>query len=259
MPVVRWGLSRPGCPDDTFSTLSEVLQAQLRLVLKEITVLGYRQRPDLMSDALPDLSDGLMRSTFRPDAGELDFTALDADGKRVRGRILGRVIHTRTQTRDFAQNIMFDGRGGVTDPSFLYVATPEKFEPKILDVVRRSIVPDPTWARAMHKHHAETDRITFQGRKKLIEFQARFLKANSGLFSSFSQRDPNGRWLDRERTEAIRGVETFENSRGEEVQFDTAYPHAWDLGDGSFLITDNPAYDPNVGTTWQGVRMRRAP
>lgn len=260
LPAVSWGTSKPaGCSDVRFERLVDVLAAQTRQVFKDITFNNYRERPDLIDRQLPTWDLGLNRSSFRSEAGELSFTATDYLGQRVRGIVVGKMVHVLTQTAGYNGVPPQSARGGIVDPTFFYAAKAEAFRPRMVEVVRKSIIPDPRWAQKMHRHHGETDRIRLKGNIQLMRLQNQFLRANSGLFSSFSQRDENGRWLDRERTEAIRGVETYLDRNGAEVQLDHTYPHAWDLGDRTYLITNDPNFDPNVGTTLQGVRMRRAP
>lgn len=259
LPAVTWGIPRRGCPHRTFQRLADVLAAQVQGIFSAVAFHSYKARPDLIDANLPVLDLGTQRSSFINEAGVLHFTGTDTYGKRVRGQILGKMVHVRTQTIGYNGVPGQDKWGGIVEPSLLHVGWPDRFRHGLADVIRRSIFADPTWAKKMHAHHAKTDRIVLKGKRDLLRFQSRFLRANSGLFSSFGQRDPNGDWLHRERTEAIRGVETYLNRSGEEVQLDHTYPYPWDLGDKTYLITDDPSYDPNVGTTLQAVRMRQAP
>lgn len=173
------------------------------------------------------------------------------------------MVHVHTQTAGYNGVPGQEVWGGIVEPTFMYAAmyaaVPGQFRADLLEVVRKSIAPAQAWSRKMHRHHSKTDQIRLKGNLQAIQFQADFLRANSGLFSSFSQRDPNGAWLNRERTEAIRGVETYVNRSGEEVQLDHTYPNAWDLGDKTYLVTDDPNYVPNNLTPHQPVRMRPAP
>jgi len=55
--------------------------------------------------------------------------------------------------------------------------------------------------------------------------------------------------LSRERSEAIRGVETYYDPyTGDPVELPAQYGHAWVSGQGEYLVTDDPMFDPNVDT-----------
>lgn len=44
----------------------------------------------------------------------------------------------------------------------------------------------------------------------------------------------------------IRGVETWKDGSGNQVELASGYGSAWSRGDGSFLLTNNTSFDPNV-------------
>jgi hypothetical protein len=63
----------------------------------------------------------------------------------------------------------------------------------------------------------------------------------------------------RESIESIRGVETYNDPHyGGTVQLSNQYQHAWQLRDGSYLLTDDPNFDP-ARLNLQGTKLRVAP
>jgi len=44
----------------------------------------------------------------------------------------------------------------------------------------------------------------------------------------------------------LRGVETYKDESGNTIELNSGYNHAWSKGDGSYLLSNNPAFDPNV-------------
>jgi hypothetical protein len=64
----------------------------------------------------------------------------------------------------------------------------------------------------------------------------------------------------RETIEGIRGVETYNDPHyGGTVQLSNQYQHAWQLRDGSYLLTDDPSFDPARALNIQGTRLRPSP
>jgi hypothetical protein len=44
----------------------------------------------------------------------------------------------------------------------------------------------------------------------------------------------------------LRGVENYTDESGNRVELTSGYSNAWSKGDGSYLLSNNPAFDPNV-------------
>lgn len=44
----------------------------------------------------------------------------------------------------------------------------------------------------------------------------------------------------------IRGVDSWADESGNKIELTSGYSNAWSKGDGTYILTDNPAFDPNV-------------
>lgn len=57
----------------------------------------------------------------------------------------------------------------------------------------------------------------------------------------------------------LRGVENYKDENGNTVELTSGYGNAWSKGDGSYLLTTNPSFDPNVelGGTQSWERMKQ--
>jgi hypothetical protein len=44
----------------------------------------------------------------------------------------------------------------------------------------------------------------------------------------------------------IRGVDSWTDDTGNKVELTSGYSNAWSRGDGSYVMSNNPAFDPNV-------------
>jgi hypothetical protein len=57
----------------------------------------------------------------------------------------------------------------------------------------------------------------------------------------------------------IRGVDSWSDADGNKVELTSGYSNAWSKGDGSYIMSNNPAFDPNVelGGTQSWGRMKQ--
>ncbi len=44
----------------------------------------------------------------------------------------------------------------------------------------------------------------------------------------------------------LRGVDSWNDEQGNKVELTSGYTNAWSKGDGNYLMSNNPAFDPNV-------------
>lgn len=54
----------------------------------------------------------------------------------------------------------------------------------------------------------------------------------------------------------IRGVDSWADENGNKVELTSGYDNAWSKGDGTYILTDNPTFDPNVvfNETWTPLK-----
>ncbi len=54
----------------------------------------------------------------------------------------------------------------------------------------------------------------------------------------------------------IRGVDSWTDEGGNKVELTSGYNNAWSKGDGTYILSDNPAFDPNVtfNETWKPLK-----
>ena len=53
----------------------------------------------------------------------------------------------------------------------------------------------------------------------------------------------------------LRGVDNWTDAGGNKVELTSGYTNAWSKGDGSYLLSNNPAFDPNVTLNESWTRM----
>lgn len=55
----------------------------------------------------------------------------------------------------------------------------------------------------------------------------------------------------------LRGVDNWTDEAGNKVELSSGYSNAWSKGDGSYLLSNNPAFDPNVTFNESWTRMKQ--
>ena len=66
-------------------------------------------------------------------------------------------------------------------------------------------------------------------------------------------------YLSREASEAIRGVETYNDPYyGGTVQLDSSYEYAWQLNDGTYVLTNDASFEPYAATSQEGQLLEAA-
>jgi hypothetical protein len=152
-----------------------------------------------------------------------------------------------------------------------------RLDAKHFDAIWSTLRSDPAWAARIQQGmnqmaqdnartqaqisqiHAETGRQTIaeMGRRGQMAAQTR------AEIAGMQQQGFENRMAsqDRQQTEtikAIRGIEHWRAADGKVVELPNQYPHAWKLKDGSYLLTDSPAFDPGRDLGIEGQKMQRA-
>ena len=55
----------------------------------------------------------------------------------------------------------------------------------------------------------------------------------------------------------LRGVENYTDESGNTIELTEGYTNAWSKGDGSYLLSNNPAFEPNVTFNENWVRLKK--
>jgi hypothetical protein len=60
-------------------------------------------------------------------------------------------------------------------------------------------------------------------------------------------------------SQALRGVETWKEPGGESIELTTGYNQAWSKGDGTYILSNNSLFDPNVAFQEDWKPLQKAP
>jgi hypothetical protein len=190
------------------------------------------------------------------DAGEV-LIAYQLQGRPVRETISSASFYILTQIPSLDPSQPLELLQGMSAPGFAMRAPEGALDFKAAEALRKSIRSAPEWQERMNRVMSERNRIAIESNRQIAETNQRAAAERSRIITDTS-RDVNqilmGTWssrnesmdrVQRESIESIRGVETYDDPHyGGTVQLPNLYQHAWQLRDGSYVVTDDPNFDP---------------
>lgn len=253
LPIVRWVGQRQdhnACPILEVNSARQLLELMAAEFVPGARVLDYRQRPDLLKEAglqnaRQDNGYGVVEQGV--DAGSLLIAFTGDDGEDMRGVLSAAVIGWRS-TFHGAPYGMPDTvvSGGSNLPAFFHFARNGSLDFDLGETVRKTITPNQQWAQAIAQHHLKIDR---SNRETAFNISQIYNQANQEInriiHEGYQERSEIQDRIHREQIEAIRGVETFHDPiNGGTVQLDNGYDQAWQLADGTFVLTNDAFFEP---------------
>ncbi len=151
-------------------------------------------------------------------------------------------------------------QGNTSENSYCYVSMrvvikyksgDEAMARKIMSTFFSSARINPQWGNAVQQFFANASRnaqdetwkqiqISHQAQEEIGNNIIRSWEAKNSSSGS-SSGDNSGQF-----GQYLRGVENYTDEGGNKVELTSGYNHAWSRGDGSYLMSNNPAFDPNV-------------
>ncbi len=278
IPGEKWNASTiPGqqpdnCLHSDVSTTRSYLEWWTRRNRPGARVLDYRPLPQLLETlkgletSRPDLG---MRTWV--DAGEL-LIAYEVAGRQVREAItsINAFTHTRMPSLDPRQSMEL--LQGETLSAFSMRMPAGALDFKQVAALRQAIHVAPEWNARIRQGADERSRIATESNRVIAEQNRRGAAERSEIIAR-TGREVNdiqmGTWqsrnesmdrTQRESIESIRGVETYNDPKyGGTVQLSNQYPHAWQLTDGSYVLTDDVNFDPQRAFGVAGQRLKVTP
>ncbi len=134
---------------------------------------------------------------------------------------------------------------------------------KIMSTFFSSARINPQWAGGVQAYFAAVTRnaqdegwkqiqISHQAQQEIGDNIIRSWESrNAGSSSPSSDTDGFGQYL--------RGVDNWTDDGGNKVELTSGYSNAWSRGDGSYMLSNNPAFDPNTiaGETQSWSRLKQ--
>lgn len=242
-------------------------------------VLDYRDDPEalriIMAQLPPDqnLAGGYGLSR-RAGAGQL-LIAYPIDGREMREIIGVGVVYTQFKQPQIMPGVSRDMMIIATTPGYAMRMPEGLLDFKQAGLIRASIKPNPAYQARMQKHHAKQARMQAETNARIAAINARGAaerartnaessRAISQTYSDIGDIQMRG-WQNRqqmtdrgqrETVEVTGGFETYNDpSASGTVQLDNTYERAFQLDDGTNVLTNDPSFDPYRYTGQDGVEL----
>lgn len=248
------------CPNVTTTEMRDFAIQYAQRMRPGAQIIDYRERTDLVHEIqkyLPPQQPmyGVETNNW-VGAGEV-FVEYSVQDHEVR-ELIGSIAM-------FGLMRMSDGMGGSMDtltintlPGYTYRAPKAEFQAEKADMIRRTLRTHPAWSAQMAQHNAVMAGIAAKGaadRSRIIaETGNEIRQMQQDSWENYTQSmDRNSR----EFQEYIRGTETYDSPGGGTVQLDNMYEHAWEMNDGSYILTDDASFNPEKDLGLSGSKLER--
>ena len=285
LPQMKWEnstygaqASTPGCTSAPFTSARAYLEALAQRSVPGARVIDYRDRPDLVQQAgaapqRTPMAMGEMRSWS--EAGEV-LIAFQQNGRDMRGSIAALVQFSQMITdtsslyandptimqQPSASQTRMETLTGFAQPAWGAYAPNGQYDFAFFEALRRSIAVNPQWSNAIAGHNTAIGRVAIEESRK----RAQIINETNAEIARIRQEvwDVQQQSADRrarEFGELLRGVQTYTDDQapGGQRELSANYDQAWRLRDGSYVLTNDPNFDPWRDLQIEGQQLQRAP
>jgi len=268
LPQQKWetnnyggNASTPGCASAAISSVQQYLQ-QLVVDLKPgARVTGIRPRPDLaakfqhLNRATPSPM-GDMRTWV--ESGEAAF-AYNERGRNMLGIVDVTAVFSLMRT-DTGMGSTMNALTGFVFPGFAATGPEGQFNPQFAETIRQSFLPNPAWEARISNHNS----AIFRSAQAEIRKQSQAITEANDYVSrirqeTYTMRAQSDERRQREFGETIKSVETYNDpaAGGGQVELSNLYNHAWRLNDGSYVLSNDAAFEPFRDIGVDGKRLEK--
>lgn len=279
VPGEMWasGDMGPGeCPLGNFRDVREYLNGWVQRHRPGARVIDYRPRPDKSRPPQDfPMPAGGMRQ--RVEGGQV-LIGYSAGGREMRETLVTIVSITESQMAGLQPGQVIRSLHGQSHGVLGWRAPEGKLDLRQFDAVWASWRRGPEWQARIDQAQGQMARENAATQARIGQIQAETSRqtlaetARRGELAAQSRAEivaiNQGTWQagqasqERRHTEnvrLIREVEAWRAPGGTTVELPGHYPHAWQLRDGSYLLTDNPNFDPGRDIGQPGVALTRPP
>lgn len=269
LPQRGWGWNSSGaangnCPTATTDSAAAYIDQLLPSLMDSYRVTSRRQRPDLIAESSANAGvqdTGFQRTTVTVDAADV-FVEYEQDGRAMRGTVAALVTFTHIRTGGDAYGATVQNWNAFAAPVFLSYGPAESYDPGFYEGLARSLLAEPGWEAQIAQHNATMGRIAREG----IMARAAIHADAMAEISEINQRawDAQQKSSDRrarEFLEYVRDVETYRDPEapGGTASLSSAYRDAWRLADGSYVLSNDPSFEPYRALGIDGEKLGIAP
>ncbi len=273
-PAQIWAAGSSGsgdCAPGTYRSIREYLEAYVQGRMPGGRVLDYRPRADFLEtnqayyeDTIQLINQSGTGLRAWTDAGEVLY-AFQLGGVEMRGVASAAGLFYASELANPLGGAPLWSLSGTTHGVFSSYAPNGQLDFARAEAIRKSVKADTAWLQELFKVQraigAENVRATRERAAIIVAGGAAMTQATiqanqmatrhyadvstSSGSSSTSATDDR---MQRERIEAIRGVETYHDPlEGGTVQLDATYDHAWRVNNQqSYILTNDPNFNPGL-------------
>jgi ketosteroid isomerase-like protein len=280
-PTETWASSnsvRHECIEAGHRDMESYLRAYVAKNLSGATAGEYRARPDFL-EAKKDYVAALTASfaqlgmQAKADAGELRYQ-VDRGGVAVTGLLAASGMLYSSSLQDPMGGPPLWYLTGGTQATFAAEAPTERFDAQRVEAMRRSIVPDPVWITELFALQDKLGQAQTQAVREraavIVAGGAAMTRAtiatNQAATAGYAERSATNDRINEATNDrihqatidSIRGVERYSDPVSETtVQLDNTYDHAWRINDGSYVLVNDPNFNPTLSLGVEGQELRR--
>lgn len=267
LPQAKWensdygaGASSPGCSPAPYASVRDWIFALAGQTFPGARVIDYRDRPDLLQGSQPPQRQRMPLGESRSwsEAGEA-LIAFGRNGRDMRGSIAAVVSFNQMITDMsgmYANDPTISGPVGRTRmnaltafawPAWAAYAPNGQFNFAYFEAIRRSMKPNPAWLDAISKHNTTIAAGALaEGRKRAAIIQQTNDEIARIRQQTWEAQQESADRRAREFSETIRGVQSYNdpNAPGGTVELSHNYDHAWRMNDGTYVLTNDPNFEP---------------
>ncbi len=281
-PGEAWGASNlgqpvaQGCPQAGVASAQDYLKAWVQRHRPGAQWLDFRPRPDRsragQQQSLP--GGGSIRSWI--ETGQA-LIAYPRDGQPQRETLAVTISFTHSEFpmvgRAPMQAIMGESYGVLA-----WRAPAGELDFRQFDALWHTLRADPAWKARVDEGMRQIAQDNAATQARISQIQAETSRetlahiARRGEIRAQTQAEiaqiRNDTWqstqasqdrMHRDKVRTLREVEHYRNPSGGMVELPNHYPHAWKLRDGSYVLTDSPAFDPGRDLGVAGEKLQLAP
>jgi hypothetical protein len=272
-PAQVWGAGSSGsgdCTPGAYRSMREYLEAYVQGRIPGARVVDYRPRADFVEtnrayyDGMIQLvnQSGIAGMRAWADAGEVLY-AFQLGGVEMRGVASAAGMFYSSELANPLGGAPLWSLSASTHGVFSAYAPNGQLDFAAVEAIRKSVKPDTAWLQELFKVKlaigAENVRATRERAAIIVAGGAAMTQstiqanqmatrnyADVSAGSSSSSTSATDDRMQRERIEAIRGVETYHDPlEGGTVQLDATFDHAWRINNQqSYILTNDPNFNP---------------
>lgn len=279
-PGEGWGRSSmgplaPGCPALAFGSAEQYLKSWLQRHRPGARLLEMKPRPDKSHQGPPMQVPGI-ESRQRQDAAQA-LIEISHQGRAQRELLVTIVNLSQLRMASMMGGPPSESSSGESGGVLAWRAADAGPDPRAFDALWSSFRRAPEWNariqranQQMAQENAATQQrigqIQHEGAMATLREQAKRGEQAHQTRQEIAEMQSQG-WQNRQNSQdrqhqatvqAVRGVMPWRDAGGATVELPNHFRHAWKLKDGSYVLTDDPNFDPAKQLRIDGEALRSA-